>query len=92
VEFLMGSIDMKSFGSVLLAATLFAGSAFAATDATGPLAPGKPAGVKKAQDVDTATLLWVVGGGLVVGGIALAASSGGNDNTPVTPSTSGTSP
>ena len=82
---------MKVFGSVLLAATLVASSAFA-TDATGPLAPGKPAGVKKAQDVDTATLLWIVGGGLVVGGIALAASSGGDNNTPVTPSTSGTSP
>jgi hypothetical protein len=83
---------MRTIGSALLAATLIVSSAFAATDSVGPLAPGKPAGVKKAQDVDTATLLWVVGGGLVVGGIALAASSGGNDNTPVTPSTSGTSP
>jgi hypothetical protein len=89
----MGSIDMKSFGSVLLAATVFATSAFAATDSAGPLAPGKPAGIKKAQDVDAATLLWIVGGGLVVGGIALAASSGGGNNTPTgVISTNGTSP
>ena len=84
---------MKSFGSVLLAVTLAASSALAATDTVGPLAPGKPAGVKKAQDVDTATLLWIVGGGLVVGGIALAASSGGGNKTPSgSTSTNGTSP
>jgi len=84
---------MKSFGSVLLAATVFATSAFAATDSMGPLAPGKPAGVHKAQDVDTAMLLWIAGGGLVIGGIALAASSGGSNKTPSgATSTNGTSP
>ena len=82
---------MRTIGSALLAATLIVSSAFAATDSVGPLAPGKPAGVKKAQDVDTSTLLWIVGGGLVIGGIALAASSG-SDKTPAPSSTSGTSP
>jgi hypothetical protein len=55
-------------------------SAFAATDSVGPLAPGKPAGVQKAQAADT-TLLWVLGAGLVIGGIALVATQN-NDKTP----------
>ena len=85
---------MRTIGSALLAATLIVSSAFAATDTVGPLAPGKPAGVKKAQDVDTAMLLWIAAGGLVVGGIALAVSNNNDNNTPVVtpPTTSGTSP
>jgi len=84
---------MRTIGSALLAATLIVSSAFAATDSVGPLAPGKPAGVKTAQDVDTAMLLWIAAGGLVIGGIALAVSNNSSNNTPVvTPSTSGSSP
>ena len=71
---------MRTVGSALLATTLIVSSAFAATDAAGPLAPGKPAGVQKAQLAEGTTLLWVLGAGLVIGGIALVASNGGDDN------------
>ena len=50
-----------------LAASLIATNLFAA-DAQGPLAPGKPAGVQKAQDMDWAmTALYVGAGALAVG-------------------------
>jgi hypothetical protein len=67
-------------------------SAFAATDSVGPLAPGKPAGVQKAQAADT-TLLWVLGAGLVIGGIALVATQN-DDKTPTgtVTTSSGTNP
>jgi hypothetical protein len=82
---------MRTIGSALLATTMIVSSAFAATDSVGPLAPGKPAGVKKAQAEDT-TLLWVLGAGLVIGGIVLVATQG-DDKTPTgTTSSSGTSP
>ena len=84
---------MRTIGSAVLATTMIVTSAFAATDTVGPLTPGKPAGVQKAQMEDT-TLLWVVGAGLVIGGIALVASSGGGNSTPTgtTTSTTSTSP
>jgi hypothetical protein len=64
----------------------------AAADSVAPLAPGKPAGVAKAQAENT-TLLWLLGAGLVIGGIALVATNG-SDHTPTGTSTSssGTSP
>ena len=40
---------MRTFGAAILASSLMVSNAFAATDAAAPLAPGKPAGVKKAQ-------------------------------------------
>ena len=50
-----------------LAASLVATNLFAA-DAQGPLAPGKPAGIQKAQDTDwTMTALYVGAGALAVG-------------------------
>ncbi len=42
----------------------------------GPLAPGAPAGVKRAQDVGNNTILYVALGAAVVAGIAVAATSG----------------
>ena len=69
---------MRVLIAAVTAASLFASSAFAAT---GPLAPGKPAGVQKAQAADSTTWLWVLGAGLVIGGIALIASDSGNNNT-----------
>jgi hypothetical protein len=85
---------MRIIGSALVAATLFVSSAFAATDSmapqsaptavrssTGTLAPGKPAGVQKAQGTDN-TIWWVLGAGVVIGGIVLVAT-GNNSSTPV---------
>ena len=80
---------MRTIGSAILATTMIVSSAFAATDSVGPLPAGKPAGVSKAQQGDN-TLLWVIGAGLVIGGIALVASSGG-DKTPTGTTTSSTS-
>jgi hypothetical protein len=42
--------------------------------AGGPLAPGKPAGVAKAQADDDNTVLYVIGVGAIVAGVALLAS------------------
>jgi hypothetical protein len=78
---------MRTIGAVLLASSLIASSAFAATDVSAPLSPGKPAGVKQAQRMDN-TLLLVMGLGVVAAGIALVAS--GNGNTTVTTATNST--
>jgi len=82
---------MRIIGAVLLATSLLATNAFAATT----LSAGKPAGVKKAQ-TEGNTLLIVGGIGLAGLGIGLAASSNGGGPTavttaPITTST-GTSP
>lgn len=68
---------MRIIGAALLASSLVVSSALAATDASAPLIPGKPAGVKQAQSMDN-TLLLVVGLGVVAGGIALVASGNGH--------------
>ena len=80
---------MRTIGAAVLASSLIVSSAFAATNAAAPLAPGKPAGVKKAQAADN-TMLMVLGLGVVAGGIALVAS--GNGNGSVTTTTTGTTP
>ena len=82
---------MRIIGSALVATTLFVTSAFAATDSVAPqsapaavkssagaLAPGKPAGIQKAQGSDN-TIWWVLGAGVVIGGIILVATN--NQNT-----------
>ena len=80
---------MRIIGAAILASSLIVSSAFAATNAAAPLAPGKPAGVKKAQAADN-TMLMVLGLGVVAGGIALVASGGGKGS--VTTTTTGTNP
>jgi hypothetical protein len=75
---------MRNFVAATVAATMIASSAFAATD-TGPLAVGKPAGVKQAQDKDDNTVWYVVGLGFVAAGIALVAS--GDSNGSLAPGT-----
>ncbi len=80
---------MRTIGAVILASSLIASGAIAATNAAGPLAPGKSAGVKQAQAANN-TLLIVLGVGVVAGGIALVAS--GNGNGSVTNTTTGTHP
>lgn len=61
---------MRTFGAALLAMSLVASGAFAA-----PLAPGKPAGVKKAQ-AETNWLVILAGTAIVGVGIGIAASNG----------------
>ncbi len=86
---------MRTIGSALVATTLLVTSAFAATDSVAPqvapmaakssagaLAPGKPAGVQKAQGTDN-TIWWILGAGVVVGGIVLVATGNSNNTTPV---------
>ena len=80
---------MRTIGAAIVASSLIVSSAFAATDTAAPLAPGKPAGVKQAQETNN-TLLMVLGLGVVAGGIALVAS--GNGNGSVTTTTTGTHP
>jgi hypothetical protein len=63
-----------------------------AADAAGPLAAGKPAGVKKAQAMDEGnTILYIVGGGAIIAGIVLLANNGGDHNTGSTGSSSSSS-
>jgi hypothetical protein len=72
--------------AALLVATLVVTPLFAAENAP-PLAPGKPAGTRKAQDEDN-TLLYIALGGAAAVGIGLLAS-GGSDHPAAasTPST-----
>lgn len=76
--------------AVLLAALPVTGS-WAGTDQA-PLAPGKPAGVQKAQaEEGIGTILF--GAGLLAAGIAIATTGGnGNKTTATTTTATGTSP
>jgi hypothetical protein len=68
---------IRQFGAVVLAATMFVSStAFAATDANrAALAQGMPASVKQAQSYESQNWpCWILGAGIVIGGIALIAS------------------
>jgi hypothetical protein len=82
---------MRNFIAALAAASLLTTSAIAAA----PLAPGKPAGLKKAQDADDNTILYIIGIGAVAAGIAILASDSNDNNgsttTPPTTTTTTTS-
>jgi hypothetical protein len=83
---------MRNFIAAIAAASLLTTSAIAAA----PLAPGKPAGLKKAQDADDNTVLYIIGIGAVAAGIAILASdsndnNGGSTVTPPTTTTTTTS-
>ena len=56
-----------------------------------PLAAGKPAGVKKAQEESISPLVWVAVAGVAAAGIAAAAATGNSGSTfaTVAPSTTG---
>jgi hypothetical protein len=74
-----GSPAMRTLLSTALALALSTANLSAAE--VGPLAPGKPAGVKKADYEGDPTLFIVLGVAVIIG-IAIAASSGGgNGNT-----------
>jgi hypothetical protein len=89
---------MRLIVSALTATTLLVTSAFAATDSVAPqaasatrsagaLAPGKPAGIQKAQGADN-TVWWILGAGVVIGGIVLVATgNGGNASAPANSTT-----
>jgi hypothetical protein len=64
---------MRTFIAVALSSTLIASAALAAD--TGPLVPGKPAGVKQAQVNTTG---WVLIGTGVIAAIAIAVASDSN--------------
>jgi hypothetical protein len=72
---------LSNFGACVVALSLlFAGTASAAENANrGALAQGTPAGVKQAQSWQGHhQLLWLIGGGIVVGGIVLVATGNGH--------------
>jgi hypothetical protein len=73
---------MRHLVAATLSVALIASGAMAA-DTAGPLAPGKPASVKVAQEVDRTALIVIVG--IVAAGLAigLATSSNGNPGNPV---------
>jgi len=83
---------MRDIGTVVLITALFASSALAASD--GALAPGKPAGVRQAQQENGHTMLVIAGVTLVGVGIGLAVSGSGNgaSPTPTTQAPTGTAP
>jgi hypothetical protein len=65
---------MRKIGAVIVATSLLASSAFAAEPATGPLAPGKPAGTKEAA-IQSGGVMLFVGLAVAAGIIALVAST-----------------
>ena len=72
---------MRIFGAAVLATSLMVTGAFAGTT----LPAGKPAGVKKAQDMENGNTLLIIGGvGLAGLGIGLAASQNGGGPTAFT--------
>jgi hypothetical protein len=73
---------MRNLVALLLSMTVMTSGAMAAGDAG--LAPGKPAGVKHAQEVSQTAILII--GGIVAAGVAigLGTASGGNPGGPVT--------
>lgn len=81
---------LRKWGSVVLAASLLASSSVALADNSeqGALPAGKAAGVHQAQEFwSNRKLLWIVGAGVVLGGVVLAASGNGSNNTTTTTTT-----
>jgi hypothetical protein len=76
---------MRVFIPAVLSAVLLSTSLYAAevpVSAPAPLAPGKAAGVQKADMAD-GTFWWLLGGAAVIAIIAVAASSGGSSSSNV---------
>ena len=67
---------MRALTALILSTSLLASSVAVAADNAGPLAPGKPAGVKQA-DLSSPTVLVLLGFG-VVAAIAIGVASGSN--------------
>jgi hypothetical protein len=75
---------MRSIASATILSLLITSSTGAFAASQSALAPGKPAGIKKAQDQESLTPLLVFGAAAVGIGIALAVSDN-DDATPGTP-------
>jgi hypothetical protein len=73
---------MRALTALILSTSLLASSVAVAADNAGPLAPGKPAGVKQA-DLGSSTTIVLLGFG-VVAAIAIGVASGSN-GSPVQP-------
>ena len=80
---------MRTLTAAVIVTTLMASSAFAAPRAVAPLPAGQPAGVKEAQLTGSA-LFWLMGLGVVAGGIALSVTPNNNVITSTTTSATGT--
>lgn len=81
---------MRIFASVLVATSLFVSSAFAASQTVSTLPAGKPAGVGQAALLGPNFGLILMGLGVVIGGVALAASSCGDCGTVTTTTSTST--
>ena len=79
---------MRALTAFILSTRLLASSVAVAADNAGPLAPGKPAGVHKA-DLGSSTTL-VLLGFAVVAAIAIGVASGSNGSPVQTPAPTGT--
>ena len=73
---------MRALTALILSTSLLASSVAVAADNAGPLAPGKPAGVKQADLGNSTTLVLL--GFAVVAAIAIGVASGSN-GSPVQP-------
>jgi hypothetical protein len=76
---------MRTLIALALSTTLIASTAFAAD--VGPLAPGKPASVKQAQDFNIGAPWALLGIAVVVGVVAVVASSSRGNGGVVQPTT-----
>jgi hypothetical protein len=72
----MAMFGFKSVVAAVTVATLVGSSAFAAD---GALAPGKPAGVKPALDIDNGTLYIGLGAAAVIAAVAIVVSNQSGD-------------
>jgi len=76
---------MRALTALILSTSLLASSVAMAADNAGPLAPGKPAGVKQA-DLGSPTVLVLLGFGVVAAiAIGVASSSNGSPVQQVAP-------
>jgi hypothetical protein len=74
---------MRRLIAIVLSSALAASAAMAADTAS--LAPGKPAGVKQAQDVGLNTTAWVLLGAGAITAIAIGVASSSNGSPPSGP-------
>ena len=72
---------MRAITAIFLSTSLLASSMAMAADSTGPLAPGKPAGVHRA-DLSTTDLVLIGFGVVAIIVIAVASSSNGSPVQP----------
>ena len=81
---------MRNLCAVFLAAALVSTSAYAGSSTTGPLAPGKPAGVSEAQSGSTVAAI-VAGTAAFAMVLALVSGGGGGGGGGTTNNSNGTS-